>query len=120
MEWALASLFSFSAILLAVAFYKIKQGQKVEQREIDTVYMGMMEEMNKLQERIRQLELEGEILAHQSSFSKEEMEVRRQMLDLYKRNYTLEGISAKMELEQEEVEKMLAPYTALKKERRAV
>lgn len=110
MGWALSALFIVAALLFVFSYYKSKQAAKAEQREIDTVYMSMMEEVNKLQGQIRSLELESEINAQRSGMTKEELHLLREILDLYKRNYTLEGIAAKFDLEQHEVEQLIAPY----------
>ncbi|WP_449622449.1 hypothetical protein [Robertmurraya sp. Marseille-Q9965] len=110
MGWALSALFIVAALLFVFSYYKSKQAAKAEQREIDTVYMSMMEEVNKLQGQVRSLELESEINAQRAGMTKEELHLLREILDLYKRNYTLEGIASKFDLQQHEVEQLIAPY----------
>ena len=100
--------------------YKNKQATKIEQREIDTVYMTIMEEITKLQNEIRVLTLENEILSQKVGLSNDERELQRKLLDLYNRNFKVEVMAAKLKLETSEVEKLLAPYTSLKQEGRKV
>ncbi|MDQ0154552.1 hypothetical protein [Robertmurraya andreesenii] len=120
MEWALVALFTIAAVLLIFSYYKNKQAQIVEQREIDTIYMTMMEEIGKLQNQVRSLELESEITAQMTGLAKEDLHLLRESLDLYKRGYTIEGIAGKMKLEQQEVEQLLEPYMSSKSEGRKV
>ncbi|GIN64396.1 hypothetical protein J27TS8_43890 [Robertmurraya siralis] len=118
MEWALTGLFVAAALLFMFSMYKNKQASKNEQREIDTVYMSMMEEINKLQNQIRDLALENEVFSQKVGLSEEERQLQRELLDLYKRNYTIEGIATKLQLEQVQVEELLAPYMSSKSEGR--
>lgn len=120
MEIVLVVLFVVAALLLLVSFYKNKQAVKVEQREIDTVYMSMMEEITKLQNQIRSLELDAEITAQAVGISRDNQLLLRELLDLYKRGYTVEGIASKLNLDQEEVAELLAPYKTSKNEGRKV
>ncbi|WP_019156780.1 hypothetical protein [Robertmurraya massiliosenegalensis] len=120
MAWALTGLFIVAAILLIFSMYKNKQASMIKQREIDTVYMSMMEEVNKLQNQIRVLSLENEVISQKAGLSNEERELLRELLDLYKRNYTIEGMASKFKLEPSEVEELLAPFSSSKKEGRKV
>lgn len=120
MEWALTTLFVVAALLFLFSYFKNKQASNAEQREIDSIYMSMMEEINKLQNQIRSLELESEILSQKVGISSEDRDLLRELLDLFKRNYTIEGIAAKLKLEPTEVETLLAPYKQLKNEGRKV
>ncbi|QCR33464.1 hypothetical protein [Lysinibacillus sp. SGAir0095] len=120
MEWTLTGLFIVAVLLLIYSMYKNKQASKIEQREIDTVYMTIMEEVTKLQNEIRVLTLENEILSQKAGLSNDERELRRKLLDLYKRNFKVEIMAAKFKLETSEVEKLLAPYMPLNKEGRTV
>ncbi|MEK9198433.1 hypothetical protein ACH0B5_10555 [Ureibacillus sp. 179-F W5.1 NHS] len=120
MEWTLTGLFIVAILLLIYSMYKNKQATKIEQREIDTVYMTIMEEITKLQNEVQILNLENEILSQKAGLSNEERELQRKLLDLYKRNFKVEVMAAKLKLEPSEVEKLLAPYVSLKKEGRKV
>ncbi|RND01346.1 hypothetical protein [Lysinibacillus halotolerans] len=120
MEWTLTGLFIVAILLFIYSMYKNKQATKIEQREIDTVYMTIMEEITKLQNEVQILNLENEILSQKAGLSNEERELQRKLLDLYKRNFKVEVMAAKLKLEPSEVEKLLAPYVSLKKEGRKV
>ncbi|MFC7687176.1 hypothetical protein [Ureibacillus sp. GCM10028918] len=120
MEWALTGLFIVAVLLLIFSMYKNKQASKIEQREIDTVYMTIMEEITKLQNQIQVLTIENDILSQKVGLSNEERELQRKLLDLYKRNFKMEIIAARLKLETSEVEKLLAPYMSLKNEGRKV
>ncbi|HWK23096.1 MAG TPA: hypothetical protein VNS08_08705 [Ureibacillus sp.] len=120
MEWALTGLFIVAVLLFIISMYKNKKSSNIEQREIDTVYMTIMEEVTKLQNDVRMLTLENEILSQKAGLSNDEIELRRKLLELYKKNFNVEVMAARLKLETSEVEKLLAPYKALNKEGRKV
>lgn len=120
MQFAVLSLFLVAALLLIFSYIKNRQFSKQEQREIDTIYMSMMDEVTKLQSQIRNLEIESEITAQKAGISREELVLLRDSLDLYKRGYTIEGIAGKMKLEVVEVEQLLTPYMTTKNEGRTI
>jgi hypothetical protein len=123
MEWAIASLFGLAAVLLILSYFNTRKSARAEQREINSVYVSLMEENNKLLERIRQLELDAEITAYEANvigINSTERIVLRELLDLYKRGYTIEGIAEKVQLNEKEIQYLLAPYMGLKSERRKV
>jgi hypothetical protein len=123
MEWALAIIFSVAILLLLASYFRMRKTSKAEQREIDSVYVSLMEEVNKLQEQIRILELDAEISAYEAKIieidSKERL-LLRELLDFYKRGYTIEGIADKVQLNENEINYLLAPYMSSKAERRNV
>lgn len=113
MEWALIILFSTAALLLILSYLKMRQESKEERREIDIVHFSVMEEVNKLQEHIRTIEMDAEITAHVAGIQQIPPKKRvliREMLDLYRRGYTLEGIAEKKQMNQHEVKQLLSPY----------
>lgn len=120
MVWVVAALFLISAGLFLYSYLQNKQALKIEQREIDTIYMTMTDEINKLQTQMRKLELENEVFTQASGMVKEELHLVRDMLDLYKRGYTIEGIAGKMNIDQQKVEELLTPYMSAKNEGRKV
>ena len=120
MEWALTGLFIVAVLLLIFSMYKNKQTSKIEQREIDTIYLTIMEEITKLQNQIRVLSIENDILSQKVGLSNEEIELQRKLLDLYMKNFKIEIIAARFKLETTEVEKLLAPFMSLNKEGRKV
>jgi hypothetical protein len=122
MEWALVFLFGAAALLLVLSFYQMKRTSIEEQRQIDTIYYSLNEEILKLQKQVRELELDKEIMEQKDDsqpISFEERALLREMLDLYKRGYTIDGIAAKKELKSQEVKELLTPYIFSKNERRA-
>ncbi|MBM4762847.1 hypothetical protein [Bacillus sp. B15-48] len=123
MDWALVLLFSAAILLLIISYMKIRNTAKAEQREIDSVFVSLMEEVNKLQEQIRKLELDAEISAHEAKIigidSKERV-ILREILDLYKRGYTIEGMAEKVQLSENEIQYLLTPYMSNKQERRSL
>ncbi|WP_077212978.1 hypothetical protein [Bacillus dakarensis] len=120
MEWALTILFCIAAGLLIWSTIKAKQDQRAKQREMDTSYVALMEEITKLQKHVRSVELDGEITAQVAGISGEERALLRNLLDLYKRGYTVEGIAANLEISENEVKRLIAPYMSSKGERRKV
>lgn len=119
MEWALASLFGIAAVLLILSYFNIRKSAKTEQQEINSVYVSLMEENNKLQEQIRILELDAEITACEAkiiSIQSKERQILRELLDLYKRGYTIDGIAEKVQLNENEIKYLLAPYMGIKSE----
>lgn len=120
MGWTLTGLFIVAVILLIFSMYKNKQASNIEQREIDTVYMAIMGELTKLQNEVRFLTIENEILSQKVGLDNDEIQLQRKLLELYKKNFNVEIIAARLKLETSEVEKLLAPYMSLKEEGRKV
>lgn len=123
MEWALVFLFGTATLLLILSFFKNRQTLKTEQREIDMLSVSLMKEINELQKQIRHLELDGEITAQEAgvkAISSQERLLLRDLLDFYKRGYSIEGMAAEKQLSENEVEHLLSPYLSSKDERRKV
>ena len=122
MEWTLAILFIAAAILLITSLVKAKRTSKSEQREIDVIHLSVMEEIAGLQKQMKNLELDIEILEKEAGVqvSSKDRTVLREVIDLYRRKYSLESIAAQKKLTQAEVEEMLSPYLVVKEERRKV
>lgn len=118
-EWALAILIIIGAGLLIFSILKIKQSSNKEKREIDSIYFSMMNEIKKLQEQNRLLEIDIEILAKETTgnaLSPAKRAVLREILDLHKRGYSPESIAKNKEMKKHEVEELLTPYKSAKKE----
>lgn len=123
MEWALTILFCAAILLLILSFYKSKQAIKTEQRAMDLFSISIMEEINQLQGQLRNIEIDTEILAHETNVkigSSDEMLLLRDVLDLYKRGYSVEGIASEKQQPKVRIEQMLTPYIKLKSEGRKV
>lgn len=81
--------------------YTYEKSKKAEQRELELYSVSFMEEINKLQQQMRNLELDNEILANQAGIdttNKEQRELLRDALDLYKRGYSVTSIANEKEL----------------------
>ncbi|GKU83118.1 hypothetical protein [Niallia sp. NCCP-28] len=122
MEWTLAILLVAAVILLMMSFAKGRQAAKTEQREIDMIHLTVMDEVEQLQKQIRNLELDLEIIEKNAGIqlSSKDRVMMREILDLYKRNYSIESIAGQKKLPVAELENMLSPYVTSKEERRKV
>jgi hypothetical protein len=117
MQWALAILFSSAALLLILSVLKTRQLANAEQQKIDSSYFSVMEEIDKLQKQIRNIELDGEITAHGigvHEISPKDRVLLRELLDLLKRGYSTQSISEKKQISENEVEHLLAPFKTIK------
>ncbi|WP_246943332.1 hypothetical protein [Bacillus pinisoli] len=113
MEWALGLLCGSAALLLIFSYFQNKQQAKTDQQKLDTMYLGMMEEINKLQTQMKKIEIDGEITAQEVGITKEERQLLRELLDLYKRGYSMESIASKKNVQEHQIQELLAPYIAL-------
>ncbi len=116
MGLALTILFGIAMLLLIFSFVRMKQLAKKEKKEIDLVSIQLMEEINRLGNQVRNLELDAEIFAKEvgiQTTSSSKRVVIREVLDMYKRGYSLEGISAQKDLSINEIQQLLSPYVAL-------
>jgi isochorismate hydrolase len=120
MEWVLGLLFGTASLLLIFSFIQNKQSAKTEQQKLDTMYLGMMEEINKLQIQMKNIEIDGEITAQEVDITPQERHLLREILDLYKRGYSMESIASKKQIDENEIQQLLAPYITSGNERRKV
>ena len=122
MGWTLTGLFLISATLLVISLLKSFQASKENQKEIDMVHISIMKEINTIQESIRNIDLDMEVMMKETGIqlSSEEMLFMREVLDLYKRNYSIETIAAKKQVSESEIARLLSPYQKMKEERRLV
>ncbi|WP_462413419.1 hypothetical protein [Neobacillus sp. Marseille-QA0830] len=120
MNLALAILFGGSAILLLVSIFMTKKAQIKENKQIDLIHVSVMKDVNEIRESIRNLELDLEVVTKESGLqlSEDERKLKREALDLYKRNYSIKSIAEMKELSEREVEYLLAPYLSEREERR--
>lgn len=117
MEWVLAILFIASAILFILSFVR-KDASKVDQ-QIEQLTLNFDDEVNQLQEKIRKIEIDTEITAQETgilSGSSEKRLLLRNVLDLYKRGYSVESIAGRTKQNKEDIEQMLTPYMKAKAE----
>ena len=119
MEWAIALLFAAAVVLLILSFSKNNQQSKSFEKQLEETTFTYMEEINKLQEQIRNMELDSEIIAVQAGFvngSGQQRILYREILDLYKRGYSAESIALKKQLSVDEIEQLLSPFKQLSNE----
>ncbi|WP_246141234.1 hypothetical protein [Bacillus marasmi] len=116
MEWTLAILFLAAIILFILSINNTKQSSKDYQQQIDHITFSLTDEINKLQEQVRFLELDAEITAHEAGYTEERTHLK-EMIDMNRRGYSNESIAGKYELTAEDVEQKLAPYIKPKTER---
>lgn len=113
MEWALVRLFGIAAGMLILSYTLTKKAKKAEQRELELYSVTFMEEINKLQQQMRKLELDNEILANQTGIDttdQTQRELLRDVLDLYKRGYSIASIADEKQLSEIDIQSMLSPF----------
>ncbi|MEE8672434.1 MAG: hypothetical protein SOH59_05830 [Heyndrickxia faecalis] len=122
MVWTLVILFAVSVVLLIMSIFKTRNRAKEEQQELETVHLALMDEINHLKDGIRTLELEMDILEKEAGIqlSAFDKQFRLEVLDLYKRNYSIESIAEKKQVTKAEIEEILAPFMAAQNERSKV
>lgn len=118
MEWTLFGLFLFSALLLVFSIVKTIRDAKVEKKQIDLVHVSMMKEINSIQDSIRDIELDIEVVTKEAGvqLSADQKLFMREVIDLYRRNYSIESIAEKKEVSETEIEQLLTPYLKIKDE----
>lgn len=123
MEWTLAFLFGAAVLLLILSFYKTLQSSSKAEQQIDQLTFTFMNEVDQIQEQIRNIELDAEITAQEAGIlagTSSQRILMREVLDLHKRGYSYESIATKKQLTESEIEQMLAPYIKTKNERSKV
>ncbi|MFE4141870.1 hypothetical protein ACFX4I_08325 [Peribacillus sp. YIM B13472] len=121
MEWALIILFAAAVLLFILSFIK-KDSVKVDS-QLEQVAITFGDEMNVLQEKIRNIEIDAEITVQEAgllAMSSERRNLLREVLDLHKRGYSFESIALKTKQTENEIEGLLTPYIKTKSERRNV
>lgn len=122
MGWTLAGLCVISALLLIYSIAKSTKATKKEHQAIDLVHIEVMKDINALQESIQNIKLDLEVVMKEAGVQStpDEILLMREILDLYKRNYSIESIAAMKQVSEEEIKLRLAPYLTSKGERRKV
>ncbi|WP_419887281.1 hypothetical protein ACN6MT_17535 [Neobacillus niacini] len=118
MEWTLFGLFLLSALLLVFSIVKTYRDSKLEKKQIDLVHVSMMKEINSIQDSIRDIELDIEVVTKEAGIqlSADEKLFMREVIDLYRRNYSIESIAEMKEVPVTEIEQLLTPYLKIKDE----
>lgn len=115
MEWALAILVVAAVVLLILSFSVSGKTSKTQQEEYTSYHLTAMKEIKNLQEQIRIMELDMEILAHEAGVkSEEERMLKRDVLDLHRRKYSIETIAKQKSMSVDEVEQLIAPFKKAK------
>ncbi|WP_102273159.1 hypothetical protein [Cytobacillus massiliigabonensis] len=120
MGWMLGILFAAAIVLLILSFLQTKQSAAKLEQHIDQVSFSLMDEVNQLQQQIRNVEFDTEIIVHETGIladSPEHRTLLKEMLDLQKRGYSFESIAAEKQLTIEEVENFLSPFIKTRDER---
>ncbi|WP_253275474.1 hypothetical protein [Rossellomorea aquimaris] len=120
MGWAIAILFGTAVVLLILSFIKTTQTNSQLEQQIEHVSISVLNEVHELEKQLRNIQLDAEITAQQAGVApaaSEERTLLREMLDLYKRGYSIESIAGKTKLNPNEVEHLLAPFMSQKAER---
>ncbi len=119
MEWALAILLAAAVVLLILSFYISSKTTQEQKRENEVLSATFIKEVNQLKEQISSIELDLEIIAHEAKInsSSEQRIVLREVIDLYRRKYSLKTIAAKTNLSENEIEKMIEPFKTTKPKR---
>lgn len=118
MTWTLAILFGAAVILFILSFLK-KDTIKVEQ-QMEQLTSTFGDEISQIQMKIRNLEIDAEIMAQEAGLltgSSEQRLLLHEVLDLYKRGYSMDSIATKKNQTTDEVVRMLTPYMKTKDER---
>lgn len=118
MEWTLFGLFLVSAVLLVFSIMKSYRDSKVEKKQIDLVHVSMMKEINSIHDTIRDIELDIEVVTTEAGIqlSADEKLFMREVIDLYRRNYSIESIAEMKEVPKTNIEELLTPYLKMKDE----
>jgi hypothetical protein len=120
MLWTLAGLFGISVILLVISIYRTSHASKAEHKQIDLIHISTMKEINSIQDSIRNIELDIEVVMKEAGvqLSSEEKVFMREILDLANRNYSTESIAQMKQVSVDEIEQVLAPFRTLKEGRK--
>ncbi|MGX1263106.1 hypothetical protein RKD55_000910 [Rossellomorea marisflavi] len=123
MGWIIAILFGAAVVLLILSFVKTSQSKSQLEQQVEHMSISVMNEVHELEKQMRAMQLDAEITAQQAGAvpaTSDERRVLRDMLDLYKRGYSIESIASEQQLPTIEVERMLTPYMTKKAERSMV
>lgn len=119
MEWTLAILLIVSVVLLIISFITSGKEAKAKQKEIDMIHISVTNEIDEIKDLIRDINFDLDIVFKETDIklSAKERQFLREVLDLYKRNYSIENIAAMKKSSESEIKQLLAPYITPKEER---
>lgn len=112
MGWALVILFLAAVVLLILSIILSKKSSDGQLRENELLTASFMKEIGDLEDQVRNLELDMEILTEQAAIksSSQERLLLREVLDLHRRKYSIHSIAEKTNLSENEIETMLTPF----------
>ncbi len=112
MGWTIVILLLIAIALLVVSFVKNNQNEKSIEQQIDQMTYTFKDEIYQLQQNLRNVEIDGEITAHESkiAISSADRNLLRELLNLQRRGYSIETIASKKQLSIEEIERLIAPF----------
>jgi predicted PurR-regulated permease PerM len=118
MLWTIAILFVAAILLLIISFVKTSQSAKTVENQIDSVSFAFKDEIYKLQQQIKNVELDAEITAQEAGVSttSSDRNLLKEFLSLYKRGYSVDSIAEKTQQPRDDVQRLLAPYIKTKDE----
>lgn len=119
MEWAIAILFVAAIVLLIMSFRKSKDTSKALEQQIEEMSFTFMDEVTKLQQQIRNVELDVEITVQEAGIqvgTSAHRQLLREILELHRRGYSFDSIATKKQMNTEEVTQLLTPYVKSKDE----
>jgi len=119
MGWAIAILFAAAIVLLIMSFRKSKDTSKALEQQIEEMSFTFMDEINKLQQQVRHVELDAEITVQEAGIDVGTTAHRlllREILELNRRGYSFDSIATKKQMNVEEVTQLLTPYMRTKDE----
>ncbi|NEX79996.1 hypothetical protein G4Z05_14125 [Bacillus thermocopriae] len=116
---ALAILFGLSILLLIISLVRTKKTAEKTQEAIDMFHINLMKEINDVKESLNNIELDMEIISKEAGvqLSAEEKKLRREVLDLYKRQYSLENIAEQKQMSVQEINQIITTYVTPQDER---
>lgn len=122
MEWTIIGLFVVACILFILSLSKQAKQAQAEEERIDMVHISVMEELKQVKDAIQKLELDNEIIMAEAGLklTPQDKQFKREILDLYKRGYSIENIAEMKKQSVAEIEKLLAPFKNNKEERGTV
>lgn len=112
MGWTIVILLLIAVALLAVSFVKNNQNEKSIEQQLDQMTYTFKDEIYQLQQHLRNVEIDGEITAHEAgiSISAADRSLIRELVSLQRRGYSIETIASKKQLSKEQIERLIAPY----------
>lgn len=110
-EWTIGLLCGTAMLLLAISIYRNVKASKEAESQITMTHISILEEIKNIKTNLRNLELDYEILTKETgiNYTEEQRQLKREILDQYKRGFSIENIASEKEISIEEVKRVIAP-----------